>query len=104
MRLNRSSNNRARTLLSERTSINDFKHEYEHEHEHDINTCDEALGRYTIGDYSPFLWVFSLFGRLPVVFLSRSTLDLVTLNILYSSIKQTTTACILVYDLEIQDG
>lgn len=60
-RLNRASNNRLQTFGSESTSADDFEHEYEYEyeHEHDMNAYDETLG-YTIGDYLPFLWVFSL--------------------------------------------
>ena len=54
-RLNRGSNNRVQTLRSESTSTDDFEHEYKYEYEHDINVYDETLGRYTIGDYFPFL-------------------------------------------------
>ena len=60
-RLNRASNNRLQTCSSESTSTDDFEHEYEYEyeHEHEMNAYDETLG-YTVGDYFPFLWVFSL--------------------------------------------
>jgi len=53
VRLNRSSSNRERTFI-ESTSTNDFEHEYEHQHERDMDTYDEAFGRYTIGKLFPF--------------------------------------------------
>ena len=94
MRLNRSSSNRVRTFI-ESTSTNDFEHEYEHQHERDMDTYDEAFGRYTIGKLFPFPLYLG-------VFLSRNILELATLDRLYSPIKHITTACILVYDLLIQ--
>jgi len=54
-RLNRDSNNRLQTFRSESTSTDDFEHEYEHEHDMNAYAYDETLGRYTVGDYFPFL-------------------------------------------------